>query len=510
MADKIGWDVDFYQSLSDTVRIISLSEKEIYLLGQVSQMIEWETRWSGDTSALDLSAIRGNIDFALLDEEDCEGGTMSCVDVADCIETDATVQEKLTENFIQNASTGGYTPNSETDTSSVAPKTLSESASAENLMPDDLDCDANPQLVMGLARAIVKELHETAEDFFEMIEYATNTAEAAAMAAEQIPLFGKPLAGLVEFLDWVLETMAETYMAAYSQSTEDELACMIFCYMMTDCEVSIDALINLYEEKGSVTVPPIDTLESVLTAFTELTLSADVITVAIFHYQILRILGYGAFAGMSAPYLKSLLKSTQASDYSYDPLCEDCPQDEEPQTYWRLYQDFALGLGDWIIPANSGSLQGSGIMSQGTVSPTLCRAALNDLGAPYVINALAMEFQVRGYTAVSGDARSAQTFNAVNLGGTVQSPYTGSATPQPPNHPNPRNGVFHPTSINTNGEQRSIRFNLQNSGAQSGDNFIKLLKVVVIGTCGAGDSKPPKARYLAAADFPTTVDECFP
>jgi len=177
MAETIGWDADFYNSLPDETINVSLTRKQIYVLGNMLPMVSWSTRWSGDISGLDLDAIEGDAEFTLLDE--IEAGTMSCVDVADCIETDEGVQSAITESIVNE----GFAPNPETDLNTEPPPSLTPASSALNLLPSALvaDCEANPQIAMGLARAIVSELHQSAEDFFELIEVDKVIAECTGI-----------------------------------------------------------------------------------------------------------------------------------------------------------------------------------------------------------------------------------------------------------------------------------------------------------------------------------------
>ena len=41
----VGWNVEFYEDLSDDPCLICITRKERYLLGQALRQMEWETRW---------------------------------------------------------------------------------------------------------------------------------------------------------------------------------------------------------------------------------------------------------------------------------------------------------------------------------------------------------------------------------------------------------------------------------------------------------------------------------
>jgi len=384
MSDKIGWDADFYNSLTNDVLNVSLTQREIYVLGNMLPMVSWSSRWSGNITGMDLDAIRGELEFTLLDE--IEVGEMSCLDVADCIETDETVKQAIVDNVLNQ---NGYTPNPETNISTDEPlPTLTPAESAQELLPDGLasDCTGQPQLAMGLARAIVKELHESAEDLLETLEYATNTLEAWENIAGSLPSNMTSVINIaLGWVDWLIETFQELYQAAYTQDVEDELSCAIFCYIMDNCSLSLDALQGIYQSEATIGTPPdgmIETLEFIYTT----AVAADKIAVAAFHYQILRLLAWGKVTFVTAPYIKSLLASIQNSDYSYQDLCEDCPQDETPDTYWRLAFDFRISAQGWVPVTGSGFYGATYNQGWETPIPTLVTGqtgvdiAYNDLG----------------------------------------------------------------------------------------------------------------------------------
>lgn len=444
-----------------------------------------------------------------------EGVPMSCLDVADCIETDTTVQEKLAENFTDNATSGGYTPDKSTDLTTTPLPTLKASDKAKNLLPASLDCVTQPQIAMGLARAIVVEINQCVEDFFELIEYATNAAEGAAMAAEQVPLFGNAVSGAIEFIDWVLETMQENYQAAYNQATEDELACMIFCHIIDgDCTLSINDLISLYESKGTITVPPPDDIEAVLTFAIGLHETATIAAVAAFHYQILRLISWGEIAGFSAAYLQSVMQNNvSASDFSYEDLCDDCVT-PEPTLYWKLYYDLRTGgqqnteVSPYQSP-NNGKWAGNGYTynDASVTTQLIINAGIQDLGGSFVISAGGQRTVRRGSTGNG-------THDTAVMAGFTGANYTGTAA-----------NLTAVGSINVDGnkietgavmplattEYRCLRFQhrLNKAVNYTGEKELRLYEIVVWGKAGAGDTKPTRAVW-AGNTLPATVPELFP
>jgi len=478
------------------VKLLSHGAAKRYWKGENSQTLLMASNW-------EERVVTPLIEKLLAGDLCSTGGAMSCTDVADCIDNEEVVQDA-----IENSITGnGFSPNPDTNISPSPSPTLSETSKAENLLPVSLDCENLP-LVMGLARAIVKELHDSAEDFFEGLEYATNAAEAAVFVVENIP-FAKPAASLLEFADWVLETMKETYQAAYNQDSEDELACMIYCHMIDTCSLSINDLVSLYEDKGSITIPPGNDINEVLSFAIETSLSADIITVAIFHYQILRLLAWGSYGGFSAAYLRMIINNNvSAYDYSYD-LCLDCPPDETPTDYWCLYYDFRLGQFEtqstvWNGGQNDGAWGGDGYYcNKNSASTQNISFGIADLGAAYVIRAIG-ERSVRRGSVGNGtnDIATNDIYPNANFSGTPATMGVGANTA------NTNKVEMAGITPSQSASFRSIRHRGRVSGSAVNSEF-RVYGFVVWGLAGAGDTKPQRAVW-AGDTLPNGAAELFP
>jgi len=78
-----------------------------------------------------------------------------------------------------------------------------------------------------------------------VIEAASNALEAMAIAAGAIPAAGNSVSAGFEFANALQEFFAENYAANYSEGYEQQLACDLFCYARTDCNLSIDDMIDV-------------------------------------------------------------------------------------------------------------------------------------------------------------------------------------------------------------------------------------------------------------------------
>jgi len=440
-----------------------------------------------------------------------EGGTMSCLDIADCIETDETVQTAINQSITSD----GFAPNPDTTiTETIPPPSIPQADKDENLLPVGFDCLAQKALAMGLARTIVRELHETTEDFLELLEYATNTLEAWANVTSAIPAaLTSVMTVALDWIDWILETFNELYQAAYTQDVEDELACAIFCALQTDCSLSLTDLENIYAAEGTIGTPPADLVE-VLEFIYGIATSADKIAVAAFHYQILRLISWGKFAAFSAPYLKSILKSTQGSDNSFEDLCDDCVTPETPTDYWSLHFDFRVSQHGWqthqYLAANlNGSYQSGGwqydeLPVQSSLNVNI---RYNDLGANFVVRAYGTKSVRRGSSGnATHDYVALTLYGNTNL--TAPSASMPNVTAISENSNEVIAGAIVPTgTFSTRSIATGMRVLIPTNSPLP--HMLRYYELVIWGTAGPGMTKPARARW-AGNTLPATVAELFP
>jgi hypothetical protein len=473
-------------------------------------MVSWSSRWSGDVSDLDLDAIAGDMEFTLLDEIEVE--TMSCEDIANCIETEETVQNAITE-AIQNE---GYIPDATTNLSDdEPPPTISQADKDKNLLPEELvsDCTGQPELAMGLAREVVREMNENSEDLLELLEYATNTLEAWANISSNIPAaLTNVITVALDWVDWLLETFGELYEAAYTQSVEDELACAIFCHIMDNCSLSLTDLQTIYGNEASIGTPPSGLIETVEFIY-DIAVSADKIAVAAFHYQLISLMSWGKIAALSPVYFKSLLAATVGADYSYEDLCDDCVS-PSPTTYWAIVHDFRLGAqnGTTVAIVNGSNNDGVWTGDGYTVNLTPVASTLNanfgitDLGAQYVIRAMATKSVRRGSDGNgTHDFASGVIFANANYAPTALNNFAQAFITLNTN--DVTTGVISP-SASTVARSVQWRSRVNEATNSASQKMLRVYQCAVWGLAGAGNTKPPRAVW-AGNSLPATVAELF-
>lgn len=425
------------------------------------------------------------------------GDGMTCEDVADCIETSEDVLNAL----LNQLKASGFSQSAE-NASADSIQPLPVTQTAESLLPPTFDCSSH-EANMAIARAIVRELHETIIDALELMEYYTNPAEAVSTATDGIPLAGT-LNNVLEFADWLLEAFTEGYSAAYDQDSEDEISCPIFCHLETECSLSLDELISIYEDIASLDFPDGD-FQTVMNYLVLQAVPPTTETVATMHLLALIVFKYGGefFTMNGWNTLRNTIETASTySDMSYD-IC-DCVT-ETPTAQWAIFLDLSLSqyttqrsgvLGEYI--------GGAGWRSVAAANPAHIQIWLN-LDASFVTKAHGMRIAARGMTGAAGDAlRIAGWTGAGATGSEVNISSVGSIGAAG----NVNNYEYAELKLLNVTPELSHKWNAQNTGASVyPTNYIQVNQVVVWGLAGAGDTKPALAKWMPA--LPSTNAEIF-
>lgn len=209
---------------------------------------------------------------------------MDCEYIADCIENSTTVQTAL----------GLWQQKYSTSKAYPVPTLLSPAQTEQNLLPSGYTCDTSH--LCGMSRFIVQNLNSGTEELLQQLESQTQIFEFAAVFVdnfEGVSWFGS----MLELGTWLQDQLIEYYELAWSPLVEDELACELYCLIEPNCELSIDLVLQAYENaiSGTFTLPTItdinDLWDWMLTL--DLQLAADKLVVAAFHYVIIQALRFG-------------------------------------------------------------------------------------------------------------------------------------------------------------------------------------------------------------------------
>lgn len=479
------------------------------LYGQMSNDWFWK---SLGTMPVSEAAYLSSKALALTDAYAECGGTMTCEEIADCIETSVDVQDALSTHTNNTLISGGFTPNPSASTASDI-KPISTAQQQQNALAIDVDC-ASPAQNMAIARAVVRELHEAMVDTFESLELATNAVEAANIATDGTPILGT-LNNVTELADWYLETLQEFYQASYNQSTEDDCACAIFCHLQSTCSLSLEDLIGIYSGLGGQIPSNIDDFQAAITETINFTLNVSVATVATAHLFVLWLLrfGGGAFGlGGWNTLANTIQTASTYEDFSYD-VCDDCPVIETPTTYWKMYLDFRVSQWGtesvvWNGAPNDGSWQSNGYAFNYSTATTLNVAYGHpDVfgGVAFVVKAVAQQSVRRGSKGNgTNDIASVNFYPNANYAGTVGTWGTGFITA---NTNDVRSGLINASAVTA---FRSAHFRSRVfEAANTGNGVLRVYSAVIWGIPNVGNVKPVGSAW-AGNILPATIADLFP
>jgi len=159
--------------------------------------------------------------------------------LAEAIRTNPLLQEAIADALTQQ---GGGVPG----------KPISPGQAGSSLLPDNVKDEFGNCIednLWGAMLYVVQSGNRVITDFFEVLEAASNTLESMTIISKTIPAAGDYISAAGEFADQLQENIAEGYAGAYTEAYEQSLACDMFCLARVDCELSIDAILTVINNR---------------------------------------------------------------------------------------------------------------------------------------------------------------------------------------------------------------------------------------------------------------------
>lgn len=349
------WDADFYNELSDDDCIVCLSEKQVYLLGQIIEQLTWsKTRWTGDTTGLDFDAIASELNYRIIERMTCQQVGDIFTIINNLQETVFSLQQTVNATFNQ-IDTGDdifiFEPEVSTIDDVHTPQELSDfGVTAENC--DDAGKDA----IYGAINQLVRYINQRNIDFLENINQAGNTPEQIERAISAIPIFNElPIDEIFGWVNFIATELEDEYNAIVTEALLQSVVCDLFCIAVaSDCHLDFNDVYNYFAGKVSPSISlGVSTVLSLIQFAALGTMSGD----AYFHYMCyfqLSLVGMGQFyLGVNSlnDYAYQTRAGLNSPDHDWSIFCLDCPP------LYRIWTwDFANGMGEFefeIAPSGS-------------------------------------------------------------------------------------------------------------------------------------------------------------
>lgn len=212
----------------------------------------------------------------------------------------------------------------------------------------------------GLCFKIVDTLHVASMDFLETLLLLTEIAEVANELLSLLPVLGPWIDVLTQIATYTVNIGIASYQAAYTTTIQEAIACNLFCYLDTECSLSVADLQYVYSQLAADLSPPgpTATITDVALFFAGLITLSDFQVVATMHLLILELWRRGIdVAGNSARLLQI------ASSLAVPVTAPDCGCCETPDWLYDWYNADPDNLDDWslllsgdIAPSNPNAL----------------------------------------------------------------------------------------------------------------------------------------------------------
>lgn len=222
--------------------------------GQFHQMCQWylwarDDEHSGAILAGFWQTIYNDARESFMQSGDC-ADIMDCSDVETCIDFDEGVDRALTDWLLRTLKAHRGTGDDidiildfgTGDGDYIPVDTVPEAN--EPIMPGTFSCE--PDLVFGFCRQTIEFIHYLILDVLEKIELATNNIEAVGIIVDTVP----GLSSITDAIDWMYETVVETYQGQYDQEIANTYACELFCLALTtDCELTVADMFDYFGKR---------------------------------------------------------------------------------------------------------------------------------------------------------------------------------------------------------------------------------------------------------------------
>lgn len=290
-------------------------------------------------------------------DDDCED-TVSCEDVANCIETDASTQSAI-DTYVSNSETIIQTIGENSFVGVPMPESKRNS-----VITGSTGCDNDS--LFGSITAITDQLHRNNEDFLEIIQLTDNAAERVSKILKAIPLVNElPIDEALDFASELCVELKENYDAEYTSTTRDEIRCALFCKALEDpdCELTFQGIIEVFNDRVGTALEPVNFFVE-LVEFLLLGTWPGTVLVDVMHLLQLAVWQQASsWSGISLRTLQTVgLLGANDDDPDWSILCTDCPE------VWEHTFDFTLGTMGWTVNAGQ-YISGVGIQNN-TSAPT--------------------------------------------------------------------------------------------------------------------------------------------
>lgn len=315
----VAWNADWYKSLSDDDCIICLTEKQVYLVGQIIEQLTWvNTRWNGDTSGLDFKAIAGNLEYRLEERMTCELLTQ--------ISTQLTALSTQVQNLTTQVATNSITINFSDTLDDVIPV-----GGYDTALGGDTECDKD--ILWGGVVELVDYIHNNNLQLMNELEQVVgNTSETIATAISGTPIVSWfPFDEVLLYASNLVDNMKDEYETITDEDFINTVKCELFCLVanINPCNITLDTLLNWVNTHNVLTIDrTVTRIADMFQLMVNGTFASNDIFWAITGWQLVITAMGERFLSANglADYEAQLATGYNSPDADWSIICDECPE----------------------------------------------------------------------------------------------------------------------------------------------------------------------------------------
>jgi hypothetical protein len=386
----VRWDADYYKELTDDDCIVCLTEREVYLVGQIIDMIKWSnTRWVGNLLGLDFDAIAGALEYKLSER-------MTCQNITTLLQKITQLEAKIDYVFNETVVNEGDTPFSPDTTVMDDVFTPEEMQTGDMAVQADICDNDGKSAIYGAVSEVVRYIVGLNTDLLQRFEQSVgNLAEQAETLLSAFPPTDLlAVDEVAKYTAFLTQELQEEYEATVDEELIQTTICDIFCIASANnCTLTMWDIYNYFGSKvdPTFTNAALTYANLVNFAFTG-TFAGDMYFHYLCYFQLASAAFNGAVTGDGLEaYERQIAAGFNSPDADWMIHCVECPP------LYRLYTvDFSLGMDEFtfLVAPGGSSCPGLtlGTLTSGRITGVHC-GAQNAIG---VTMPLETDWRIRG------------------------------------------------------------------------------------------------------------------
>jgi hypothetical protein len=320
----VRWDADYYKGLTEDDCIVCLTEREVYLVGQIIEVLTWaSTRWLGDITGLDFKAISAQLEHKLSER-------MTCQNITTLLQKITQLEAKIDYVFNETVVNEGDTVFNPDTTVMDDISTPEEMQTGDMAVQAEVCDNDGKNQIYGAVSQVVRYIVGLNTDLLQRFEQAVgNLAEQAETLLSAFPptdLLAVDEAA--KYTAFLTQELQEEYEATVDEELIQDTICDIFCIAVANnCKLTMWDIYNYFGSKvdPSFTNAALTYANLVNFAFTG-TFSGDMY----FHYLCYFQLASAAFTGAVdgnglETYERQIAAGFNSPDADWMIHCIECP-----------------------------------------------------------------------------------------------------------------------------------------------------------------------------------------